>query len=258
MHLAEKVRQRPLDIDGREIGHVGGDQRGPGMALAVADRGPRQIIGVLALDQVGLEALERRADRAVAQQQPVIGASGHVGRGDRHGDRAPVLDHLVRAPGNDQQMAGGATARIWRACAADRCGRRRRAPTSSGSGRRKASACRGQARDRRGSCASNLLAESAFSAMARNRVGNFTHSPCFFAISEKWQKLPFSNWHAHCYIMASTWFHNQRRGGSKRFLVPLHRPFSFGLLAAPSSCFSSPLSNISIMMSDPPTNSPFT
>ena len=71
---AEEFRQRPLDIDGREIGHVGRDQRGFGMALAMADRRPRQIVGVLALDQVGPELLERRADGAVAQQQAVMRA----------------------------------------------------------------------------------------------------------------------------------------------------------------------------------------
>ena len=77
---AEELRERPLDIDGREIGHVGGDQRRFGIALAMGERGPRQIIGVLAFDQVGPEPLERRADRAVAQQQPVMRASGNVRR----------------------------------------------------------------------------------------------------------------------------------------------------------------------------------
>ena len=56
---ATNFDERPLDIDGREIGHVGGDQRRLGAALAMADRRPRQVIGVLALDQVGPEALER-------------------------------------------------------------------------------------------------------------------------------------------------------------------------------------------------------
>ena len=45
--------ERPFDIDRREIGHIGRDQRRFGMALAIADRRPRQIIGVLAFDQSG-------------------------------------------------------------------------------------------------------------------------------------------------------------------------------------------------------------
>ena len=52
----------PLDVNRRKIGHVGGDQRRFGMALAMADRGPRQIIGILAFDQVGPESLERRRE----------------------------------------------------------------------------------------------------------------------------------------------------------------------------------------------------
>ena len=71
----------------------------------MGDRGPRQIVGVLALDQVGPEALERRAHRAVAQQQPVMRASRHMRRRDRHGDRAVLLDDLVARAGDDHQMA---------------------------------------------------------------------------------------------------------------------------------------------------------
>lgn len=55
--LAQHLGKGPLDIDRRKIGHVGCDQRGRREALAMGHRGPRQIIGVLAFDQVRLEPL---------------------------------------------------------------------------------------------------------------------------------------------------------------------------------------------------------
>ena len=102
---AEHLRQWPLDIDRRKIGHISGDERRFRPALAVPDRRPREIVRILALDHVGPEALQRRPHRAVAQQQPVMPASGHVRRGD--GDRGrPLLgDHFVASAGDDHQMA---------------------------------------------------------------------------------------------------------------------------------------------------------
>ena len=102
---ADELREGPLNIDRRKVGHICRDQRRIRMALAVADRRPRQIIGVLALDQVGPEMLERLANRPVAQHQPVIRAARHVGRSDRHGDRAILLDDLVSGARDDHQMA---------------------------------------------------------------------------------------------------------------------------------------------------------
>ena len=62
------------------------------------------------------------------------------------------------------------------------------------------------------------------------------------------------------FLIASTWFHKPIKGAVQRFLVPRAAPFSLRAAApyASTSALSSPLSNISIMMSDPPTNSPFT
>ncbi len=100
-HLGE----RPVDIDGGKIGHVGGGERGPGVASPVADRRPRQIVGILAFDEVGAEALERTADRPIAQEQPIIGAFRHVRRANGDGDRPPLLDDRIGGSGNDQQMA---------------------------------------------------------------------------------------------------------------------------------------------------------
>ena len=65
----------------------------------MADRGPGQIIGVLAFDQVGPEALQRLANRAVAQHQPVVRAARHLGRRDGHGDRPVLFDDVVARPG---------------------------------------------------------------------------------------------------------------------------------------------------------------
>ena len=111
---AEELRERPLDIDRREIGHVGGDQRRLGIAAAVGDRRPRQVVGVLALDQVGPEALERAAHRAVAQHQPVVRASRDMRRRDRDGDRAVLLDDLVARAGNDHRCRCGVESRMCR------------------------------------------------------------------------------------------------------------------------------------------------
>ena len=60
-------------------------------------------------------------------------------------------------------------------------------------------------------------------------------------------------------LFVSTWFHKPIEGAAQRFSGPARRPFYFMTRAqASTSAFNSPLSNISIMMSDPPTNSPFT
>ena len=66
-------------------------------------------------------------------------------------------------------------------------------------------------------------------------------------------------------LLLSTWFHNQIKGRRSGFLVPCAAlsfwanffDFDYSALAA-TNCCNSPLSNISIMMSDPPTNSPLT
>ena len=61
---------------------------------------------------------------------------------------------------------------------------------------------------------------------------------------------------AIAFMLASTWFHNQFKGRLDG-LWSREPPFLFGQAGVTSDC-SSPLSNISIMISEPPTNSPFT
>ena len=75
------------------------------MALGMTDRRPRQIIRVLALDQVGLEPRQQAPHLPAAQEQSVIRAARHLGRADGGGDCPPVLDHFVDFAGHDQQMA---------------------------------------------------------------------------------------------------------------------------------------------------------
>ena len=101
----QEFGEGPLDVDRREVGHIRSDERGVGKALAVSDRGPRQIIGVLALDQVGRELRERSTDGAVAHHQPVMRASRDMRRCDRHRDRAALDDRFVARAGNNHQMA---------------------------------------------------------------------------------------------------------------------------------------------------------
>src|SRR5262249_4188789 len=87
---ADDLRERPLHVDFREVCHIGRDQRGCWMTLSVGERRPRQVVRVLTFNQVGKESLERPADGAAAQHQPVVGAARNMRGGDRNRGR-PLL-----------------------------------------------------------------------------------------------------------------------------------------------------------------------
>jgi len=76
-----------------------------GVMLAIAEYGPGQVVCVLALDELRPVLLERSANGAVAEQQPVLGAGRHRRRGDGDRDRPPVLDDRILRARHDQQMA---------------------------------------------------------------------------------------------------------------------------------------------------------
>ncbi len=102
---AERLGERPLRIHGREVGHVAGNQSGLRVVPPVRDRGPGEVVGILALDHIGPEPLQSPADRSVSQQQPIVGAEGHMRRLDPHGGRAAVLLHPVCFARQDHQVA---------------------------------------------------------------------------------------------------------------------------------------------------------
>ena len=267
--LVTNFDERPLNIDGREIGHVSGDKRVSGWRLAMRDRDPRQIVGVLALDQVGPESLERGAHRAVAQHQPVMRAAGNVRRSDRDRDRPLLLDHFVARAGDDHQMAmrrrlqdvAALVQQIGAHAAADF------RPALGQVAEQLAARRGGRGRDRAGSLAHPTTHRGKVPSAgleAPNSVGKlYAMAVAAFPVFDK-KRRKFaisSNWHADCYYISRPLGSTPRRGGAAVLWSSCSAPSSFQALAsagAPSSCCSSPLSNISIMMSDPPTNSPFT
>ena len=201
----------------------------------MGDRGPRQIIGVLAFDQVGPESLERRADRAVAQHQPVMRTSGNVRRCDRHRDRAAFDDHFVARAGNDHQMpmrrrfedVTALVQKIGADPAADlRPALRQVAEQPRGhSGRGRVGIVEAHApiQHRR-------AAQSAICRFARGILSeNFTHAPCSpLAMPRKTAE------YRHFFSLARPLLHllrplgsTPRRDGRKGSLVPPHRPFLF-------------------------------
>ena len=230
----------------------------------MGDRGPRQIIGVLALDQVGRELLERGADRAVAQHQPVMRAAGNVRRSDRHGDRAALVDDFVARAGDDHQMPvrsrfedvvplvqqiGADPAADLRPALRQVAEQPRRRSGGSGSGSSRLM--------RPSNTGTRAKCQKPF---AREIVSeNFTHAPwlSFGRSAENSGIVPFLQFGTPIATLYRVHLvPRQRRDGSQGFSGPRRTVPSSFQAPAPSNSCNSPLSNISIMMSDPPTNSP--
>src|SRR6478735_2068646 len=94
----EQSREGSVDVDCRKVGAIGSDPRSARMTPCLCDRCPRQVVTILASDEVGPVRFEGCFARIVTQEEPVSPPTRHLGRGEKAGCRAPARYFLDTVP----------------------------------------------------------------------------------------------------------------------------------------------------------------